>query len=118
MKKTGSFSRGHKYKWYLIRKCYTTATGSVVKEAVTAILMHSLNGNSIVVGVLNGGTDFNVLNKEPQSFSVTETTMTSAAATAGDLKRVVCADSNGQKVADSGASKSKTHESFANPSSF
>jgi hypothetical protein len=90
----------------------------VVKEAVTAILMHSLNGNSIVVGVLNGGTDFNVLNKEPQSFSVTETTMTSAAATAGDLKRVVCADSNGQKVADSGASKSKTHESFANPSSF
>ena len=97
MEKMGSFSRGHKDKWYLLRKCYTTATGSVVKEAVTAILMHSLNGNSTVVGVSNGGTDFNVLNKEPQSFSITDTTMTTATATAGDLKRVVYADSNGQK---------------------
>jgi hypothetical protein len=68
--------------------------------------------------VLNGCTDFNVLNKEPQSFSITETTMTYATATAGDLKRVVYADSNGQKVADSEPNKSKTHESFANPSSF
>ena len=85
---------------------------------MTVILMYSLNGNPTVVGVSNGGIDFNVLNKEPQSFSITKTTITSATATAGDLKRVVYADSNGQKVAHSDANKSKTHESFANPSCF
>ncbi len=50
---------------------------------MTAILMHSPNGNSTVVAVSYGGIDFNALNKEPQSFIITETTMTPAAATAG-----------------------------------
>jgi hypothetical protein len=80
-----------------------------IREAVIAVPVYSLNDNSTIAGVLAGGIDFNVLNKELQSLNITSL---------DDNTRVVYVDSNGQKVADSDVNKSATPESFANLNSF
>jgi hypothetical protein len=86
-----------------------SAADSGVREAVIAVPVYSLKDNSAIAGVWGGSIDFNVLNKELQSFNLTSL---------DDNTRVVYVDSNGQKVADSDINKSATPESFANLTSF
>jgi hypothetical protein len=78
-------------------------------QSVMAIPVYSLKDNSTIVGVWAGGINFNVLNKELQSFNITSL---------DDNARVVYVGHNGQKVADSDMNKSKTPESFATLNSF
>jgi Cache domain len=80
-----------------------------IREAVIAVPVYSLKDNSTIAGVLAGGLDFNVLNKELQSLNITSL---------DGNARVVYVDSNGQKLADSDVNKSATPESFANLNSF
>lgn len=88
---------------------FGSANASGVREAVIAIPVYSLEDNSTIVGLWNGGIDFDILNKELQSLNFTSLD--------GNI-RVVYVDSNGQKVADSDINKSATPESFANLKSF
>jgi hypothetical protein len=85
---------------------HTTAAAPGVAGAKIAVPVYSLKDNSTIVGVWAGGIDFNVLNKELQSLNF------------GNNTRIVYVDSNGQKIADSNISKSKTPESFPNLNSF
>jgi Cache domain len=79
----------------------TAASGN--REAVIAIPVYS---KSTIVGIWAGGIDFKILDKELQSLKLPSG------------ERVVYTGFNGQKVADSDISKSKTPESFANLNSF
>jgi hypothetical protein len=74
----------------------TGAAASGIRKATIAVPVYSLKDNSTIVGVWAGSIDFNVLNKELQSLNL------------GNNTRIVYVDSNGQKVADSNISKSKT----------
>jgi hypothetical protein len=89
----------------------TSAAASGIRKATIAVPVYSLKDNSTIVGVWAGSIDFNVLNKELQSLNLTSSPV-------GNNTRIVYVDSNGQKVADSNISKSKTPESFANLNSF
>lgn len=40
-------------------------------QSVIAVPVYSPKDNSTLVGIWGGGIDFNVLNKEPQSFNIT-----------------------------------------------
>lgn len=82
------------------------------REAVIAIPVYSLNDNDTVIGVWGGSIDFNILNKELQSFNFLNSLV------GIDNGRVVYLDNNGQKVADSDIGQSKIPESFANLTSF
>ena len=85
----------------------TTSASSGQMQSVISIPVYSLKDNSTIVGVWAGGIDFDALNKELQSPNLTS-----------DGKRVVYVGHNGQKIADSDISKSKTPESFAILNSF
>jgi cache domain-containing protein len=89
----------------------TSAASSGIRKATIAVPVYSLKDNSTIVGVWAGSIDFNVLNKELQSLNLTSSPVS-------NNTRIVYVDSNGQKVADSNMSKSKTPESFANLNSF
>ncbi len=91
---------------YLANVIVTTAA-SREREAEIALPVYSLKDKSAVVGVLAGGIDFGILNKELQSLNLTAAGM-----------RVVYVGHYGNKVADSDANKSKIAESFANLTSF
>lgn len=88
---------------------FGSANASGVREAVIANPVYSLNDNSTITGLWNGGIDLGILNKELQSLNITSLD--------GNI-RVVYVDNNGQKAADSDITKSTTPESFANLKSF
>lgn len=77
-------------------------------QSVIATPVFSLKNKSTIIGLLAGGMDFNVLNKELQSIKFSSV----------DYKRVVYVGHNGQKIADSDTIKSNISESFANLKSF
>jgi hypothetical protein len=83
------------------------------REAVIAIPVYSLKDNSTIAGVWAGSIDFDILDKELQSFNITSSS-SDVDANGNNNARVVYLDSNGQKIADSDINKSKTAESFAN----
>jgi hypothetical protein len=85
-------------------------------EAVIAVPVYSLNDNSTIAGVWAGSIDFNILDKELQSFNITSSS--DVGGNGNNNTRIVYLDSNGQKIADSDINKSKTPESFANLNSF
>jgi C4-dicarboxylate-specific signal transduction histidine kinase len=86
----------------------TSATGSGVKTAAIAVPVYSLKDNSTIVGVWAGGLDFDVLDKELQSFNITSL---------DNNIRIVYTGHLGLKIADSDINKSKT-QSFAALQSF
>jgi hypothetical protein len=76
---------------------------------VIAVPVYSIKDNSTIVGVLGGGIDLGILNKELQSLNLTSL---------NDNIRVIYVDSNGQKAADSDINNSTNPESFTNLNSF
>jgi C4-dicarboxylate-specific signal transduction histidine kinase len=87
----------------------TTTGASGAKGAVIAVPVYSIKDNSTIVGVLGGGIDLGILNKELQSLNLTSL---------NDNIRVIYVDSNGQKAADSDINNSTNPESFTNLNSF
>lgn len=87
----------------------TTTGASGAKGAVIAVPVYSIKDNSTIVGVLGGGIDLGILNKELQSLNLTYL---------NDNIRVIYVDSNGQKAADSDINNSTNPESFTNLNSF
>jgi hypothetical protein len=77
------------------------------REAVIAIPVYSLKDNSTIAGVWAGSIDFDILDKELQSFNITSSS-SDVDANGNNNARVVYLDSNGQKIADSDINKSKT----------
>ena len=86
----------------------TTTGASGARVAVIAVPVYSLKDNSTVVGVLGGGINLGILNKELQSLNLTSV---------DDNTRVVYVDNNRLEAA-SDKNKSTTPESFANLNSF
>jgi Cache domain len=80
------------------------------REAVIAVPVYSLKDNSTIVGVWAGSIDFNILDKELQSFNITSSS--DVGGNGNNNTRIVYLDSKGQKIADSDINKSS--ESFAN----
>jgi hypothetical protein len=81
----------------------------VTTTGASAVLVYSLKDNSTVVGVLGGGINLGILNKELQSLNLTSL---------DDNICVIYVDGNGLEAADSDKNKSTTPESFANLNSF
>lgn len=90
-------------------KVVTTTGASGARGAVIAVPVYSIKDNSTIVGVLGGGIDLGILNKELQSLNLTSL---------NDNIRVIYVDSNGQKAADSDINNSTNPESFTNLNSF
>ena len=80
------------------------------REAVIAVPVYSLKDNSTIVGVWAGSIDFNILDKELQSFNITSSS--DVGGNGNNNTRIVYLDSKGQKIADSDINRSS--ESFAN----
>lgn len=94
-------------------KTHNTFLGNVItsastgqRQALIAVPIYSHKNNSTLIGVWAGGIDFNILNKELQSFNLPSG------------ERVVYADHHGQKIADSNATIANQAESFAELQSF
>jgi Cache domain len=83
-----------------------TSTASGLKQVVIAVPVHSeSNGN--IEGIWVGAIDLDLLNRELQSFNLS------------DNQRVVYVDSNGTKIADSDKNMaSNTNETFSSLRSF
>lgn len=90
-----------------------TYLGNVIKsvssnrsQALVAVPLYSPNDQSLL-GIWTGGIDFSLLNEELQSLDL-----------AAHNERVVYADGNGTKIADSDKSSALSSESFSGLASF
>lgn len=85
----------------------STSVSTGQRQSVIAVPVHSLNDNSTIVGIWDGGIDFDVLSQELQSLNLTS-----------DGMRVVYVGHNGEKIADSEVNKGMIPESFVHLNSF
>ena len=89
-------------------KVVTTTGASGARGAVIAVPVYPIKDTS-TIGVLGGGIDLGIINKELQSLNLTSL---------DDNICVIYVVSNGQKAADSNINNSTNPESFTNLNSF
>ncbi len=83
-----------------------TSASSGQRQAIIAVPIYSQENNSTLIGIWDGGIDFQILNKDLQKLNLP----------AGE--RAVYVDHNGLKIADSDINKSNIPESFADLQGF